>query len=274
MQTPGAQVGRRTRGGARPGNLGGTRLGRSFSTLVDLFAEWDIYPRSCYVPGTPLREFQSLFPDSHFARDAEELLSAQPERSSRRGADLPWWGSRYFSEAPGRRTMIVSQDSLAPDAGSVAFFACLFGHCESKPDYLAYTSHLEDPKLFPYASWARIRALLQEDWALDLDLVYITDARKVYRLGPKQIARFNGSASRQLLQGEIEVTRPDLIVILGAPGVSLLFPDTTYADLVDERASRSMDGVPVVVSPFPIGNGRAQPGFAQRLQRATRRIRA
>lgn len=245
---------------------------RSLDSLARLFAGCGVYPRDRFTANTPICRFQELYPAASYSVDVERLISQQPERSDRRGSDLPWWGDSYFSSFPGERTVIIAQDSLAKDAGSTVFWAFLFGHCGTEAAYRHYANTLENPRLFRYGSWRKIHTLLRDNWHINLDCTYITDARKVYRPGPREKARFDARASRLLLNGELEVTKPDRVVILGNAGVTLLLPGSKYAELVRGTATKTLAGVPVIVAPFPVGQGPTQPDFEKLLRKATDRI--
>ena len=89
--------------------------------LARLFARYKIYSKNCYIDYSPARIFQKMFPEDHYSRDMEEFFSYQDCEPAQRGADLPWWGKKFFTEQAGFRVLIVGQDSLTKDAGSVVF---------------------------------------------------------------------------------------------------------------------------------------------------------
>lgn len=239
--------------------------------LSRLFLDYEIYPKPLFTNETPVKVFQKLYPQNHYSGEVEALLKLHDYNSVRRGSDLPWWGSKYFSEDQGSRVLIISQDSLSSDAGSIVFFANLFPVCNDREDYDWYCKRLSSNQSFRFSSWEKIKELL-EQWALDLDFLYITDATKVYKMGSWKDRDFDKIRSKKLLEKEITFCKPDLLIILGNAGLSLLLPDVKYGNIVDKGMPISLLGIKTIVSPFPIGNGPAQPNFEKRLQLATNRI--
>ncbi|GEN36697.1 hypothetical protein [Aneurinibacillus danicus] len=234
--------------------------------LARMFSMYSIYPASCYVDNSPVRIFQKMFPDNHYARDMELFLKEQQHNPQRRGADLPWWGKHYFSSKEGLRTMIITQDSLALDAGSIVFFAHLMPLLDSRDTYEQYTKQLNKNQSFRFASWRRIREQMIQ-WGIDFDFLYVTDAAKVYIENSRE--RFDLKASEQLLREEIEFCNPDLLILLGGSPLKLLQKDMVYTDVVEKREFISVAGKKTVVSPFPSGNGLSQKNFNERLANAT-----
>jgi len=103
-------------------------MGRErISQLAQLFAEYEIYPKEKFTVDTLAGWFLENS-DNYYAQDLRnDFLPKQNYQSEKRGADLPWWGKEYFSEQKGKRIFIVAQDSGTPDAGSIVFWAHLFG---------------------------------------------------------------------------------------------------------------------------------------------------
>lgn len=77
------------------------------------FALHKTYPISKFVDDSPLRKFQELYPSNHYSIEIEKFLAYHSYSLIRRGADLPWWGKRYFSSGPGFRVMVITRDSLS-----------------------------------------------------------------------------------------------------------------------------------------------------------------
>ena len=245
----------------------------SIINLAKLFAEYKIYPRQLFSEDSPVRAFQRIYPDNHYSTQIEQFLAQQNYEPVRRGADLPWWGSRYFSQEKGFRTVIISQDSLSADAGSIVFFANIFPVCYDQDEYEDYHSQLGENQSFRYSSWVKVRDLIIE-WDLDFRFLYITDAAKVYKLKSWKDRDFDKKASKVLLEKEIKLCAPDLVIILGSSGVSLLLPDVKYGDIVDRGKPVSVVGYKTVVAPFPIGNGPTQKNYRPRLQKALELIKS
>lgn len=212
-----------------------------------------------------------LYPTNYYTRELGEFLKYHSYQPLQRGADLPWWGCNYFSNMSGARTMIISQDSLANDAGSVVFWAQLFSVIKNEANYKNYISHLTDKELFRFSSWNKVYNQLC-NWKLDLDFCFITDAAKVYKYGSWKNRDFDKKRSKELLLEEIEICNPDLIIILGAEPLKLLEPDIKYGDIVDSGKIININNFKVVVSPFIIGNGPTQKNFKERLDVASKLI--
>lgn len=238
--------------------------------LSMIFTEYQIYPLSCYKENSPVRVFQKLYPDNYYAGDIEDFLSLHDYKRIRRGADLPWWGEKYFENDKKNRVMIISQDSLAKDAGSIVFWANLFGIIRSRYDYDRFTERLEDPKMFEYDKWERAYSQIMK-WKIDLEHCYITDASKVYWSDLQNRKGFNKEASKRLLEREIDFCKPDLIILLGGESLKLLF-GLEYKDVVEKGEYIFIKGIPCVVSPFITGQGHTQKNYHKRLEIASKLI--
>lgn len=92
----------------------------SIIKLAKIFQEYKIYPNGKYKNNTPVYWFLEDFKDDHYLKDILEFLKYQNYITHRRGADLPWWGEKYFCSEKGIRVMIISQDSLADGAAKLA----------------------------------------------------------------------------------------------------------------------------------------------------------
>jgi len=246
----------------------------SIDALSRLYASYQLYPVNCFTAGTPVQKFRELYPHDHYSRDVDPFPAHHKYSGTSKGADMPWWGRRYFGSERGRRVVLVSQDSLAPDAGSVVFWMHLFDNIATRIDLMSFSRRLDTPyQTFRYASYDRMRRQMTE-WGLDLDFVFITDAAKVYRKGSWRDRDFDRQRSRRLLKDEVELCRPDLIVLLGAAGLSLLRPELRYEAAVENGKYISIGEVKSIVAPFPIGQGLTQLNFAARMATATNLIRA
>lgn len=242
---------------------------RSLQALSKLYAEYHIFPEICFGTGSPVYEFMHMYPKNYYSRDMLDFLKFHKYNPVQRGADLPWWGSRYFSEDKDARVMIISQDSLSDDAGSVVFWAHLFDIAKSQMEFSAYSSRLNNKNLFRYNSWSHVYQQLCS-WELDLRYIYMTDAAKVYKSGSWKDRNFDKNRSRILLKNEITLCQPDLIITLGASPVALLNDEWNYGDIVGKKVM--VGSVPLVASPFFIGNGPTQPHFKERMERASLQI--
>ena len=124
--------------------------------LAQLFPRFGTYPVSCYETNSPVRVFQKMFPDDHYSRDLETFLQFQDYTPEQRGADLPWWGKKFFTQQKGFRTMVVAQDSLAKDARSIVLYAHLMPILSSKTEYKEYTDQLVSSRSF-FNSWKTVK---------------------------------------------------------------------------------------------------------------------
>ncbi len=212
--------------------------------LANLFNSYNVYPRCAITPRSAFRIYQHEFPDHYYSLQMEQLIQSQPYESTQRGADLPWWGRHYFDEMIGKRTMVIAQDSLSLDAGSIVFYACFMpgsGPAEVR-------SWVSKHGLSTFRSWEKARRLLQE--LIDWDYTYITDASKVYRTSSWKDRDFDKRKSADLLRSEIEVCNPDLVILLGSNALSLLHPGIGYRNAVGQRVLQK-ENRDIIVAPFP-----------------------
>lgn len=240
--------------------------------IAELFAKYEVYPKSCYGSNSPVRVFQELYPDNHYSKELEAFLSYQDYLPTQRGADLPWWGKDYFSDKKGFRVMVIGQDSLANDAGSVVFFAHLIPVIFSEADYEQYIQAVKiffTPKRpFSFKKWTVIKELFTQ-WNIKYDYLYVTDGKKVY----SDKKKFDKKKSKELLEEEIDSCKPNLIIIFGESSLSLLDKDRKYNFTVKDEKVINIRGRQCVVAPFPIGQGRTQHNFQKRLTIATHLIK-
>jgi hypothetical protein len=244
---------------------------KKIEELAQLFAEYKIYPKSCYNNYSPVRAFQGMFPENYYSKDLETFLSYQNYRPAQKGVDLPWWGKEFFTAKAGFRILIVSQDSLAKEAGSIVLWGHLMPVINSEVEYKKYSEQLNTRKLFYFCSWSKIKSQLVE-WGINFNFLYITDASKVYKEGAWK-DRVNREKSKKLLEAEIEFCEPGLIILLGRIPLCLLDKTKIYGEVVESRKNIFIKGVKSVVSPFFIGNGplgnRYGLGFKKRLEIAS-----
>ena len=242
---------------------------RRLEVLSELYAEYNIFSEECYGLGSPVKEYMQMYPKHYYCQDIIKFLKHHKYNPEKRGADLPWWGNRYFSDDKDTRIMIISQDSLSNDAGSVVFWAHLFDAVKSQMEFTAYISRLYNKNLFRYNSWSRVYQQLCS-WKLDINYCFITDAAKVYKTRSWKDRDFDRTRSRILLMREIELCQPDLIITLGASPVTLINDEWSYGDIVGRKVA--VGTVPMVAAPFFIGNGPTQPHFKERMEVVTKSI--
>ena len=240
------------------------------TALSKIFALYKTYPIDKYISQSPIRRFQHLYPENHFSSQVEIFLREHIYKPSQRGADLPWWGSKYFTDESGRRVMVISQDSLADDAGSIVFWACLYPVVSSKDEYIKFTQRLDSKNLFAFNRWETMQKQLL-DWNIDLQFCYITDASKVHK--DDSWKSFDKPKSKTLLEAEIEFCNPDLVILLGASPLFLIDPTQNYAQAVEAGKLLQFGGRKYVVVPFPIGQGRTHKNFKKRIEIASSLIK-
>jgi len=245
---------------------------KKISELAKFFAKYKTYSKGCYNDCSPVKVFQRMFPENHYSEDLERLLSYQNYKSTQRGADLPWWGRKFFTKQIGFRILIVSQDSLAKDAGSIVLFSHLIPIINTEDRYKEYTDKLKLKKPFSFNGWNKIRTQLI-NWNINLDFLYITDAAKVYKKGSWGDRDFDRQNSKELLEAEIELCNPNLIILFGTLPLHLLDKTKNYASIVENGKAILIKGKKCVVSPFLIGNGPTQPNFKRRLEIASNLIK-
>jgi hypothetical protein len=248
--------------------------------LATLFNEYQIYPKSKYTPGTPLKEFQKLYPNNHYTLEIEQILNEQDYPSIKRGADLPWWGKQFFQNTAGPKIMLIAQDSNASDAGSVVMYSHLFDEVPitSERNYSAFTNKLSSKDLFKYSNWKRAFQQIK-DWELDPNHIYFTDAKKVYKnriQGQKD--KFDNTSCVYLLEKEIEITKPDYIITLGSQAFDLLSSTSLfegkrlYSDAVECGEVIPLKQGKLIVSPFITGQCHTSYNFKNRMRTATELI--
>jgi hypothetical protein len=203
--------------------------------LGELFRPYGIYPQDRFNETTAFKVFQKTHPDHHFAREAQYLIGTQQRHSERIGADLPYWGKNYFSNDHNTRYFVISQDSNSLDAGSIVFYANLMNN-EIDPNTIQ--AYINRYSLTAFKSWKDARDFLLSDLKLDMDYVYLTDAKKVYPKGKreqnhqadqKQRQKWLAECeemSRELIFKEISLCSPDVIIAMGSNALRLLNPNS------------------------------------------------
>ena len=240
--------------------------------LAKLFSKYKTYSERCYSDYSPVRTFQKMLPKNYYSKDLETFLYYQNYRPTQRDADLPWWSRKFFTKEVGFRILIVGQDSLTENAGSIVLFSHLLPIISTEDRYKEYTDKLKLKKPFSFNSWNKIRTQLI-NWNINLDFLYITDAAKVYKKGSWKNRDFDRQKSKELLEAEIELCNPDLIILFGALPLHLLDKTKNYASVVENGKAILIKGKKSIVTPFLIGNGPTQPNFKRRLEIASNLIK-
>lgn len=222
--------------------------------LAKIFAKYEIYPKNGYTRGTPARLFQEKYPENYYSKNLERFLRYQ-DYQVETGADLPWWGENFFTDEASKKAMIISQNSYAVGAGSVVFFAHLFGIIEKEEDYNDYNCNLDAKYLkknkkskWTWRSFLDVKEFIAGCY-MNKDFIYITDAFKVD----------SNKESRNLIDEEIEFCKScgvKILIILGSEALSLLEGrNIKFKEVVGEKIK--VQGLDCVVVPFPTGQGKA-----------------
>lgn len=228
---------------------------RDFKDLIKLFFNYKIYPISRYTTDVKIhnaKAFMELFPENYYSRDIRNLISEQKYKPVRSGADLPWWGEKYFSdENQSERNLIVAQDSNHEDAGGIVFMAALFPNefnIENDLSFKNLEKKLKNKGVKKiWRPIKKMKKILRDDMKVNLDYAYITDAHKVYKKSIKKKKDFDLLESSELLRAEIEICKPDRIILLGKSALSCLFRGQVEIKIND---------VNCIISPFPVGQGK------------------
>ena len=202
-----------------------TKYKQQLDRLSDLYAMEKIYPLGCFKKNTIVRIFQTRYPNDHYSQEVEVILSKQKYSRTQRGADLPWWGKKYFNDL-NNRIMVISNDSLSNDAGSIVFYACLMRIMDEHE----YGEFIRNYDLKKFISWKKVKDFLYR--ISSLDNLYITDASKVYQKGSWKDGDFDHAKSRRLLEEEIEICNPGLVILLGKRPLKVLEFKEKYANVV------------------------------------------
>ena len=213
--------------------------------LAELFSQYKLYPIQCFDNTSIAHIFQTTHPKDSYAKDLTKILEIQHYKPEQRGADLPWWGKRFFSKSIKPRVMIISQDSNSPNAGSIVFHACLWPYM----DYNEYKKYIRNNRLVLYRGFGLSRDLIQ---VIGFDNIYITDARKVYKKVPIKDKDFDEDYSKELLEWEISICDPELIVLLGEKTMHFMDFEERYNEVCGNQVL-TRNNRPYIVAPFPSG---------------------
>jgi len=215
--------------------------------LTRLFARYKIYPKKKFTIDTAAGWFLKNS-DNYYAQGLRnDFLLKQNYQSVKRGADLPFWGKEYFSDRRGKRIFIVARDSEMSDAGSIVFWAHLFGSLDLYKKFRNAFGKNPNTVL-------RYDKFILEECKLNLDFFYITDAKKVYQ--DNSWKKFDCHQSQNLLEEEIDFCQPDIIVFLGCSGLELLTNKKwKLADYYKSDEDIKIKGIDCFVFPFPTGQG-------------------
>lgn len=133
------------------------------SDLSRIYSKYKIYSASTYYKGTPMRVFQEMHPSDHYSKEIKMFLQEHDYKPVRRGADLPWWGENFFKNDGNKKALLISQDSLSVDSGSVAFYAHIMQAVNNKAEFNTfYVKLAEEYRRFGYANTVKQILLLEK----------------------------------------------------------------------------------------------------------------
>ncbi|MEI2368913.1 hypothetical protein [Niallia circulans] len=226
--------------------------------LTKLYSEYQIASKECLEQEkSPYVLIKKHSGHTEYFQSMEQLKGRLPDKSEQRGADLPFWGEKYFTKnKKGLRTMIIAQDSLSNDAGSIVFYAPLLHLNWDKETYnTQFYNHLPK-KTFGYTSYQDVLFALNS-WQVDLDFLYLTDASKVYKPNnlPKEQQKIDKVTSYEFIKKEIDIVQPHLIYLLGSQAFTLFgYKGGLFAEYVGKKIIE-IENIPTIVAPFVTGNG-------------------
>ncbi|MEQ6377440.1 hypothetical protein RZN22_13425 [Bacillaceae bacterium S4-13-58] len=269
----------------------------------------EIYPISCYTEETAVHKFlnpkdkyDQLFDKDHYRNDIRLFLKQHQYKQIRIGADLPWWGKKYFTSQKGVRVMIISQDSNTPDAGSITCYAHLMRYFKKAE----YSSYIKKNRLAAFTGWNDVKTLICEA-GIDLDFLYITDGRKVYPTESLQYKNASSDSDEErkfkekkrksiiqsmskrhkevnanLLKSEIKFCDPDVIIALGGVGLflldvsknitNLLHNELYWAYIEDSSQKYWEEKKRIEIAPFPSGSNNALLGYRSKAINSIRSV--
>jgi len=222
---------------------------KEISKLAQLFAKYKIYPKEKFTTNTAVGWFLENS-DNYYAQNLRnDFLPEQNYPSEKRGADLPFWGEDFFSNKQGRRrVMVIGQDTKVENAGSIVFWAHLFGKLDL---YKRFRSARGEN---PEAAFKKYGKFILDECKLNLDFLYITDAKKVYQ--DNSWEKFDDCQSQNLLEKEVNFCKPNAIIFLGLSGLELLTGKKwKLIDYYQNGEDIKIKGIDCFVFPFPTGNG-------------------
>lgn len=237
---------------------------KKIKELAQIFVKYKIYPKEKYTKMTPVGWFLDNCND-YYATDLKNtFFPKQDYQAEKRGADLPFWGKDYFIDNDEAKVFIITSDSLSSDAGSIVFYAHLFND-DNLYQKFRECFRIKDKKL-------HYKEFISKECGLDINNVYITDAKKVYYKG--SCKDFDDNASKNLLVGEIEFCRPDIIIFLGSSGVKLLNGSMKLSDYYRDNNNIKVLEKQCFIFPFPTGNGlRWKKRYQQEIQREIEKMK-
>lgn len=194
--------------------------------VAKIFTKHGIYSRNRFESKScPLNVFKNLYPSDGYTAQINTFLDCQPALHLGLGADLPWWGTRYFSGDAGIRTMILSQDSRNPNSGSVCFYMPLMKEASDPSELRKIIRDYTDWDSF--VSFEKVKKFFNK-CDFDYDFVYVTDAQKI------------DVGWEHLLEEEIQLVKPDVIVCLGNMGLRYLTNERQpkVTKIIDENYGR------------------------------------
>lgn len=230
----------------------------SLDRLTKLFGEYQIASIECLErEKSPYMLIKKHCGHTRYFQSIEQMKEMLPDKSIQRGADLPFWGEKYFlKDEKGLRTMIIAQDSLSEDAGSIVFYAPLLSLNWDKETYNTQFYNRLPKKTFGYNSYQDVLFALNS-LQVNLDFLYLTDARKVYKANnlSKEQQKIDKVASFKFIKREIEIVKPQLIYLLGSQSFTLFgYKKEQFSEYVGRKIIE-VEHTPAIVAPFVTGNG-------------------
>ena len=226
----------------------------NFANLIKIFKDYKIYPKSRFIDKTFIRKFIEIYPNDSYSKDILRLIEVQDINSNIRGADLPWWGKKYFTDTKiTKKTFIISQDSDAVDAGSVVFHACIIPYIKDNANDKELINKFNGYGF--YKPVFKLKNIFMGEWNINLDYTYITDAKKVFTDNNKLKKNFDIEKSHELIIKEIEVGNPDIIVLLGNNALHCLVKDKLKLKKIKNKPDFDFNGKRCIFAPFPVGQG-------------------
>jgi len=232
--------------------------------IIDLSRFYDddnykFYPNRCDGKSN-LKKIMNSIPDYYqkyyYFEEIKEFLKVQTDRNVNKGPDLPFWGKNYFTISNRPKILILSQDSHSEYSCSVVFYACLFELICNKKEFEIFRKKVS---ISDFVAYDLVRNYFIEMFDRNLDTIFLTDAYKFFKINKKGIEIRDTKRSRELLQKEIVVLEPDIIITLGCLSWDLIKPiyknHKKYSACVSKILSLENPFLNkihhIVVSPFP-----------------------
>jgi len=161
------------------------------------------------------------------------------------------------------------------DAGSIVLGSQLFTEIKTneKNRYDEFENKLANKRGSFFNSWKTIQEIFSY-WNLDFNFLYITDASKVYNFNSWKNFDFDKAESKELLESEIDLCEPDLMILLGRSPLILLdrVLSKNFTNLIMEEKMIKIMGRDCVVSPFLVGMGKTQSNFKVKIEKVKKML--